>query len=77
VNDRKADGQGVICRLQELSGQESDFTLRFNLSRVAAAEMCDITERPLDERGLAVTESSVSGRIGAHRLQTIRIAFKI
>ncbi len=71
-----ADGQGLIVRLQELAGQESDFQLVFNAGHVLSAAHCDLMEAANGTEGLTVTERSVAGRIAPHRLQTIRLVLK-
>jgi alpha-mannosidase len=66
-----ADGDGLILRLQELSGAPADFEIRFNLSRVRSAARCNLTEIVID--ALAVNETRVTGHIEPYRIETIRV----
>jgi hypothetical protein len=68
-----ADGDGIILRLQELGGLESEFKLGFNLSRVQSAARCDLTETVIDAGVLKVDERTVSGRLEPYRIVTLRV----
>ncbi len=68
-----ADGDGIILRLQELSGAASDFEARFTLSPVQAAVRCNLTEVALDDGTLVVEAHRVSGHIDPYRIETIRV----
>jgi len=70
------DGQGIIARLQEIGGQPSAYVLHFALTKVVSAQICDLLEVPQAAENLTVNAHTVSGTIGAGRLQTIRITLQ-
>ncbi len=67
------DGRGVIARVQELAGQAATYTLRFPLSRVVGAELCNLVEGRVEGEQPAVSEHEVRSRIEPYRLQTLRV----
>jgi alpha-mannosidase len=71
-----ADGRGIIVRLQELSGQESDFQLLFSTRQVLSVERCDLLETAEGTEGLAVADNRITGRIESHRLLTLRVGLR-
>ncbi len=68
-----SDGRGIIARVQELAGQSTTYTLRFPLSRVARAELCNLVEDKAEGEQPAVSEHEVRSRIEPYRLQTLRV----
>jgi hypothetical protein len=68
-----ADGHGIIVRLQEIGGQASSFVLRFSLTRVVSAKICDMLEISQSADDQIFSALHVSGHIGANQLQTIRV----
>ncbi|MCC7354397.1 MAG: hypothetical protein IT330_11640 [Anaerolineae bacterium] len=68
-----SDGRGLIARMQELAGRAVEYTLRFPLSRVAGAELCNLVEDKVEGEQPAVSDHEVRGHIEPYRLQTVRV----
>jgi alpha-mannosidase len=67
------DGRGIIMRLFETSGTETEFSLSFPSLKVGAAYLTDLYE---DDAGLLKAEDSrVYLSVGAYGIATVRAVF--
>ncbi len=69
------DGNGVVIRLQEISGQSATYTLR--LHDLASAQVAAVTllEEPTIATEVAVADNVITGHLEPHQFQTMRVVF--
>ncbi|MBI4579254.1 MAG: hypothetical protein HY718_06100 [Planctomycetes bacterium] len=65
------DGKGVIVRVRETAGQDTEATITISLPGVAKATRCDLVER--DQEPLPLTAGKVSLKLKANGMGTIRL----
>lgn len=72
------DGDGLIVRVVEQAGRERAVTLRVPpgvFGVVAAAEACDLLERPVQAPPLAPVQDQIAIHLTPHAIATVRLRF--
>jgi hypothetical protein len=65
------DGRGVIFRIREIAGQDTDARIAVNVPGAGKVSRCDLVER--DQESLPLRDKSLQVRIKANGMTTIRV----
>jgi alpha-mannosidase len=66
------DGQGLVVRVYEAAGRESDGTLTLPFVKLSSARQANAVEVP--DEPLVTDAHSVKFHVGPHQVKTIRLA---
>jgi len=65
------DGKGIIVRVQETAGRDTEVTLHIGFDKVTKARFCDLVER--DQDSLKLHDKKVEFKIQANSMGTVRL----